>query len=522
MRRWWVWLVGAVAVLAVALVVGSFFIDEPLRRYLERRVNTQLQGYSVHIGALDVHPFSLSVDIKDLLITQDAHPEPPIIRVPDLTAGVQGRALLSRQVVADIQVQRPTVYLNLTQVRQEARDQVPLRERGWQEAVEAALPLRINELQVVNGEVTYVDADPGRPLRLSQLNVHAGNIRNVKSDPGTYPSDVQVDAVLNGVGHIALKGQADFLAAPHAAVNADLMLGGVELSQFQPVASRHNVSLRRGVLSASGTIEYAPNTKIIHLRQATIEGLQMDYVHTAKTAVVEQKRVQQAKRVAEEVSNAPGILVRADQLDIVGGTFGFVNRAARPEYRVFLDRAEVHLHNFSNQLTEGTAVAKVTGRFMGSGRTVVGANFRPETRGPDFALAASIEDTDMRALNQLLRAYGKFDVAEGFFSVYTEMRVRNRAVQGYVKPLFRKMEVYSHQQDQDKNLFQQLYEAVVGGVSTLLENIPRREVATKADISGPLENPRASTWEVLVKLIQNAFFKAILPGLEPGPGRANR
>src|SRR5215204_4643237 len=92
--------------------------------------------------------------------------------------------------------------------------------------------------------------------------------------------------------------------------------------------------------------------------------------------------------------------------------------------------------------TQGTAAAKVTGKFMGSGQTVVGASFRPETKGPDFALAASIENTQMPALNPLLRAYGKVDVVKGFFSVYTETREKNRAVQGYVKPLIRDMDVY--------------------------------------------------------------------------------
>jgi hypothetical protein len=155
---------------------------------------------------------------------------------------------------------------------------------------------------------------------------------------------------------------------------------------------------------------------------------------------------------------------------------------------------------------------------MGSGQTVVGANFRPETRGPDFALAAAIEHTQMPALNPLLRAYGKLDVVGGFFSVYTEMRVKNRAVQGYVKPLIRELDVYDTRQDQGKNLFQQLYEAVAGGVSQLLENFPRDEVAATAEIAGPLENPQASTWQVVVTLIQNAFFKAILPGFEGARG----
>ena len=62
----------------------------------------------------------------------------------------------------------------------------------------------------------------------------------------------------------------------------------------------------------------------------------------------------------------------------------------------------------------------------------------------------------MPALNPLLRAYGKLDVGGGFFSVYTEMRVRNRAVQGYVKPLIRELDVYDARHDQEKNLFQKL------------------------------------------------------------------
>jgi hypothetical protein len=522
MRRLWIWLVGAVAFLIVAAVAASFFIDEPLRRYVERRMNAQLQGYTVRIGALDVHPWGFAVDLKDVVIVQNGHPEPPVVRVPALSASVQWRALLSGRVVADVQVERPAVHLNLTQLRHEARDQVPVQERGWQEAVQAVMPLQINELQVVDGAFTYIDADTRRPLRLSQLNVRAGNIRNVKSEAGTYPSDLQVDAVLDGVGRIALNGQADFLAAPHASVKAEFTLEQVELAQFQAVASRHNVALKRGVLSAAGTIEYAPGAKIIHLRQATVERLQADYIHTAQTAVVEQRRVQQVKRVAREVSNAPGILLRADQLRLVKGTLGFVNRGARPDYRLFLDGAEVHLHNFSNQLTEGTAAAKITGKFMGSGQTLVGASFRPETKGPDFALAASIENTDMRALNQLLRAYGKLDVAGGVFSVYTEMRVQNGAVRGYVKPLIRELDVYDTRQDQGKGLFQKLYEAVAGGVSELLENFPRDEVATQATIAGPLDNPQASTWQVLINLIQNAFFQAILPGFERELGRGNR
>jgi hypothetical protein len=84
------------------------------------------------------------------------------------------------------------------------------------------------------------------------------------------------------------------------------------------------------------------------------------------------------------------------------------------------------------------------------------------------------------------------------------------------------LDVYDKNQDQEKSVFQQLYEALAGGVSEVLENIPRREVAAQADIAGPLDNPQASTWQVVVTLIQNTFFKAILPGFERELGRGGR
>jgi hypothetical protein len=47
-----------------------------------------------------------------------------------------------------------------------------------------------------------------------------------------------------------------------------------------------------------------------------------------------------------------------------------------------------------------------------------------------------------------------------------------------------------------------------------MKNDPRKEVATEIDISGRLDNPNTSTLQAIVGLIQNAFFKAILPGFD--------
>lgn len=516
------WLIGIIVGLLVIVIALSFFTDEPLRRYTERQMNSHLKGYTVRIGRLDLHPLSFAVDLYDVTIVQDANPDPPIVHVPNVDASIHWRALLSGRVVSDVLVERPNVHINLKQIREEAVDEIPLQERGWQEALQAVTPLKVNLLQVVDGDVTYVDEGPFEPLRISQLYVRAGNIRNIQSEAGVYPSDIRMEGIIFDSGKMRLDGYADFLAVPHLAVKAQLELENVELNYVKPIASRYNLALQHGTLSGMGGIEYTPTIKVIHLQNAAIHRLQMDYLHTAQTARVERETAKQVKRAAQEMSNAPGILLRADKVSIVKSDLGFQNKAANPDYRLFLANLEVHLTNFSNQLAEGTMVAKVTGKFMGSGQTVVGATFRPETKGPDFALAASIENTQMRTMNKLLRAHGNFDVVQGFFSVYTEFRVKNGAVRGYVKPLFKEMDVYDSRQDREKGLFQKIYEGLVGGASKVLENIPRDEVATKADISGSLENPQASTWQVLVNLIQNAFFQSILPGFEGELGRSKR
>ena len=49
---------------------------------------------------------------------------------------------------------------------------------------------------------------------------------------------------------------------------------------------------------------------------------------------------------------------------------------------------------------------------------------------------------------------------------------------------------------------------------TAVAEIMSTDVATVADVSGPIENPNTSTIDIVVGLVQNAFFKAILPGLE--------
>jgi hypothetical protein len=120
----------------------------------------------------------------------------------------------------------------------------------------------------------------------------------------------------------------------------------------------------------------------------------------------------------------------------------------------------------------------------------------------------------MTAMNPLLRQYGKFDVVQGKFSLYSELHAKGGRVSGYVKPLFRDVKAYDPAQDADKSFVKKLYEKMVNGATKILKNFPRKEVATRVDVDGRIDQPQTSTLQAIGNLLRNAFIEAILPGLE--------
>jgi Domain of Unknown Function (DUF748) len=444
------WIGGSVLlILILIIIVAAFLLDEPLRRKMEADLNNRLKGYTVRIGRLDFHPFGLSFDLEESTIYQSAHPDPPIAHIPNLSASVHWKALLRGRLVADFELDNPTVRFDLTQFSEEARDETPIKEKGWQDAVQAIYPLKINRFVIRNADVTYIDKGPFRPLRITKLNFLAENIRNVDSEEGTYPSPVEVDGVVFDTGKLKMKGNADFLAEPHVALKGDFQVEKVALDYFKPITERYNFSVRKGALYAEGFIEYASDVEKIIIKKVTLDGIDADYVHEALSAPTEEiaKKVGQTAR---KYSNEPTLEVKVDEMEVRNSRLGFVNRAAKPPYRMFFTDVTIEIQNFSNHLKDGVARGKAKAKFMGSGPTQIAFAFRPETKGPDFDLIVRIENTDMRTMNDLFRAYGKFDVVAGMFSLYSEIKVRQGKIEGYVKPLFHDINVYDERQDREK------------------------------------------------------------------------
>jgi hypothetical protein len=514
MRRRWQIALGLVAVLVALVIVVSFFLDEPLRRQIEGRMNARMKGYTARIGKLNFHPIGFSIDFYDVLFIQDAEPDPPVMKLKRLSASVQWAALIHGRVVADFLVDEPIVYVDHTHFVKEMEDPTPVKEHGWQDAIEAMYPLKINLFRIRNGSATYVDTGQSRPLTLKAINVSARNIRNVKSEHNEYPSPVEVDAIVFDQGRLAVTGAADFLREPYAGLKGHVELQRVALDYFKPIAARYGFTLERGTFGGRGNMEYSPTVAVVDLEEVRVDGLRGDYAYRAQTAQPVKRAAQATAEAAKEASNKPDLLLKARRVLVNGATVGFVNEQATPHYRVFMTDTNVGLENFTNQKSEGLGTVKITGRLQGTGQTAVAITMRPENHGPDFDLNTRIENVDLPKMNDLLRATAKFDVSAGQLSVFSEATVKNGQIQGYVKPLFKDLKVYEKDKDADKTFGQKVKEKAIDVAGKVLKNHPRKEVATVVPIAGPIENPQAGTWPTIAGLIRNAFFKAILPGFE--------
>ncbi|GKS57965.1 hypothetical protein YTPLAS18_14920 [Nitrospira sp.] len=512
----WTRIAVVVGVIVLLLAVVFASIDEPLRRYAENRANEAFPGYTVRIGALDLHPLSLSVDLKDL--TLEAL-EKPLLSLPRWNAHLQWAKLLKGELVSEHRLDNPTVTIDRSQAEAELDKETNLVERGWQAAVLQVYPFAINRLEIHEGTFSYRERPDRPPLELRHIEATAENIRNVDSPDHTYPSTVSIEADVFSTGHLSIKGGADFLAQPFAGVDVDFDLREIPLADLLPLAGRFNLQLRGGILRAAGHTEYSPKARRAMCSSLNVDGLRMDFVHQTKTRAREQQVVRAAEKGASNTTDATRLELEIKEGHLSDAEVGFVDESAHPQYRVFVSHLDADLRDFSNRQEAGPSDIQVKGKFMGSGSLSATGRFRPSAATPDFSLAVKILHTRLKSLNDVFRAHADVDVTKGSFAFFSEVTVKKGSMKGYLKPLFKDIDVYDPEEDEGKGFFQQVYEGLVDTLTGILENDVRDEVATTTDVSGPLADPRTSTWQVLVNLIKNAFFQAILPGFQQQAGQ---
>ncbi|HEV3109457.1 MAG TPA: hypothetical protein VGY99_03105 [Candidatus Binataceae bacterium] len=135
----------------------------------------------------------------------------------------------------------PKIHIDRAQFTTEAKSKTPLREKGWQDALQSAYPFKINRFAIRNGDITYID--PGsRPLHLTELNLVTDNIRNIHESSNVYPSRFTAETVVFDKGKLSLDGRANYLMKPFPGMVTHYVLrgGAAECGQSCQPARQHD------------------------------------------------------------------------------------------------------------------------------------------------------------------------------------------------------------------------------------------------------------------------------------------
>jgi hypothetical protein len=198
-----------------------------------------------------------------------------------------------------------------------------------------------------------------------------------------------------------------------------------------------------------------------------------------------------------------------------GGQIHYLDEHHEPPIDLYVKQANVVASNLTNsRKLSKTLAASVRGegRTFGDAPVRLSLDLNPYSQKPTFKLSAELEKVDLVKLNNFLRAYAKLDVSKGEFSLYTEMDAKDGKFDGYVKPFFWHLEI-AEWNSKKENVLELFWKSIVSGITTLLKNQPKDQLATEVPISGDLSNPDVDIWSTVGTLLKNAFVRALIPKL---------
>lgn len=206
-----------------------------------------------------------------------------------------------------------------------------------------------------------------------------------------------------------------------------------------------------------------------------------------------------------------------NQLDIEDGTVHYRDFHSDPNIDIYLDKVYLTATNLTN--SRSVSQSKFS-RIEMNNRP---GNNDPELRvvvlldtfaeKPAFDMRFSLNNLNLVRMNEFFKAYGNFDVESGTFTLFSEMSASNGAYKGYVKPLFKDLEVVDWKKD-DQSLLRLTWEAIVGATAQILKSERTGRVATQIPIEGDFKDQNIDYWSAIGNLLRNAFIQAIRPTFE--------
>jgi hypothetical protein len=203
------------------------------------------------------------------------------------------------------------------------------------------------------------------------------------------------------------------------------------------------------------------------------------------------------------------------------GSVHFRTYQAQKPVDVYLSHLEGSIDNLTNihgDTDPLVASAQFVCLAMDQAKLECKMTLDPFSYRPTFHLGLRLLGLDVTKINDLALTYGKLDFKRGWLDLVIETDAKEGQLTGYVKPLFRDLQVFSLD-DVNANVIQVFWQALVGAATNVFKNQLRDQFGTLIPFSGDLSGTTSTDLLATIgNVLRNAFVRAYLPHLEPGYG----
>jgi len=188
-----------------------------------------------------------------------------------------------------------------------------------------------------------------------------------------------------------------------------------------------------------------------------------------------------------------------------------------PQFDFDMDNIYVKITNITNVEDEGNTLPSdilITSNLKNYGGSLnIGAQANMLKQIPDMDMNMKLEGMQLKSLNSFLEHYAGIDFNSGTLNLYSEVALKDKAYEGYLKPLLQDPVIYEPEEE-DRNLWQAAKELVAEGVQELFENQEKEQTATRIPISGTLEDTNVNYWQTFIIAVRNAYIEALKNSLD--------
>lgn len=206
--------------------------------------------------------------------------------------------------------------------------------------------------------------------------------------------------------------------------------------------------------------------------------------------------------------------LQINRFEIVRGKISYLDFYAAPKVDISIDSLNavaLNLNNATDNKEKLPSRLKLTGTSVGGGTLSIVAEMNFLKEIPDFDADLKFTGVNLPDLNDFVKAYGKFDVEQGTFNLYSEIVLIDGNFDGYVKPIMIDMKVLNLEKDAEdkKNVFQLIWEGIAELSSEVFENHPEDQVASRVPLQGSVGKVDTDVWTTIITVLKNAYVEAL-------------